>query len=197
MFHLCGKLSNTIAQCKKLDLSIESNLGLVYDIMLDMKKEFRDWKERLPSYYEPIVLPTHYLEFEDAAIMIGYPYGPRLEYIATIVGHTMNMYRAGILTIGIFLSDLFHYSIAETDIQLAHEIVMSMPSLVKNGGLLLVYPGRQASKVLGREYREYIGMILTKIASESISAARAALAVRASNGVYEMTCEDYEILRET
>src|SRR5271163_2577945 len=143
MFHLYGKLSNTIAQCKRIDFSIESNVALVYETMMAMKKEFENWKQKIPSYYEPIVLPTHYLEFEDAAIMVGYPYGPRLEYIATIIGHTMNMYRAGIIAIDIFLSEsLFQSSsVTETDIRMAHEIVMSMPSLVENGGQLLVYPG--------------------------------------------------------
>ena len=194
-----GKLANTFVRLKNLDRSIQSNVSIVYDTMMSIKKEFADWKDKLPSYYEAIILPTHYLEFEDTAIMTGYPYGPRLEYVATVIGHTMNLYRAGNIAIDIFLSEyLFQSSsVTEASLRMAHEIVMSMPSLYKIGGVLLTYPGRQAARVLGREYREYIAMVLTMIASVSISAAKPALLVRASTETYKMTCEDYEILRES
>ena len=61
---------------------------------------------------------------------------------------------------------------------LAHEIVMSMPSLYKNGGLLLVFPCRQAAKILGRPYREYIASILGDLVTEIPVAIHAVVAVQ-------------------
>ena len=51
------------------------------------------------------------------------------------------------------------------NISLAHEIVMSLPSLY-TGGTFLLYPARQAAKALGRQHRKYIIHVLVRVAEE-------------------------------
>lgn len=106
----------------------------------------------------------------------------------------MNLYKAGILTINLFLSEYVFPSakLSNSDIwyinQLtglicshAHEIVMSMPSLYKGGAVFLIFPSRQAAKVLGRQYKQYIVGILMKVAVEIPVAMFVAAGIQASD----------------
>jgi hypothetical protein len=43
---------------------------------------------------------------------------------------------------------------------------MSMPSLHKQGGVFLAFPGRQAARVLGARQAQYITRILMRIGNE-------------------------------
>lgn len=60
--------------------------------------------------------------------------------------------------IGKYASNLVNVSFAD-------EIVMSLPSLFK-GGAFLLYPARQAAKVLGRQHRKFIAQVLSRVAEE-------------------------------
>ena len=61
---------------------------------------------------------------------------------------------------------------------MAHEIVMSIPSLYKSGGLLLAFPGRQAAKVLDKPCRQYIASVLMKLAAEVPVIINSAIAIQ-------------------
>ena len=92
----------------------------------------------------------------------------------------MNLCGAGILTIDLFLLDYIFPSAKLSDADrwyihqgllvlicsLAHKIVMSIPSLYKAGAVFLLFPSRQAAKVLGPEHRQYIVRMLMRIAAE-------------------------------
>jgi len=58
---------------------------------------------------------------------------------------------------------------------------MSTPSLYKNGAVFLIFPSRQAAKVLGRQHRQYILSVLMKIAVEVPPARLAAAAIQAAD----------------
>ena len=62
---------------------------------------------------------------------------------------------------------------------------MSIPSLYKNGAVFLIFPSRQAAKVLGRQDRQYILRILMKIAVEVPAAKLAAAAIQAAENLLE------------
>lgn len=108
----------------------------------------------------------------------------------------MNLYKAAILTINLFLLEyvfpsarlsnsdiwyLFVHQMTGLICSLAHEIVMSMPSLYKAGAVFLIFPGRQAAKVLGRQYKQYIVGILMKVAVEIPVAMVVANTIQASD----------------
>ena len=57
---------------------------------------------------------------------------------------------------------------------------MSMPSLYKAGAVFLIFPGRQAAKVLGRQHKQYILRILMKMAVEIPVAMAAANSIQAA-----------------
>jgi len=59
---------------------------------------------------------------------------------------------------------------------------MSIPSLYKAGAIFLLFPSRQAAKVLGREHRQYIVRMLMKIAAEYPVAMLAAASIRDLDG---------------
>lgn len=56
-------------------------------------------------------------------------------------------------------------TIKSANTSLAHEIVMSLPSLYK-GAIFLIFPARQAARVLGRQHRMYIARVLVKVGDE-------------------------------
>ena len=107
----------------------------------------------------------------------------------------MNLYRAGILTLDLFLLDYIfpNAKLSESDISylhqlisfglissLAHEIVMSMPSLYKAGAVFLIFPARQAARVLGGQYKQYVlHLFIEKIALEIPVAIAVANTIRA------------------
>jgi hypothetical protein len=75
-----------------------------------VKKDIEDWRNTLPTYYEPIVVPIPDIEtVENPDAFEIYPYRERLDYVTGnyshvllttgFIGHTMNMYRAAILRI--------------------------------------------------------------------------------------------------
>jgi hypothetical protein len=58
---------------------------------------------------------------------------------------------------------------------------MSMPSLYKAGAVFLIFPARQAARVLGRQYKQYILNIFMKIAVEIPVAMAAANTIQAAD----------------
>jgi hypothetical protein len=48
-----------------------------------LKSNLEEWKKSLPSYYEPMTLPTEYVELDESVDLIGYPYESRLDYVAS------------------------------------------------------------------------------------------------------------------
>jgi hypothetical protein len=60
---------------------------------------------------------------------------------------------------------------------------MSIPSLYKKGAVFLIYPIRQASKIVGRPQRQYITSILMKVADEIPITIHVAAVIQATEGV--------------
>ena len=55
---------------------------------------------------------------------------------------------------------------------------MSVPSLYKAGAVFLIFPSRQAAKVLGQQHKQYILRMLMKMAVEIPAAMAAAISLQ-------------------
>lgn len=82
MLNICAKMSNALARGKKIDLSSVEELPALCVQFNALKVNLEEWKQDLPPYYDPIILPMSGLAFDDPEILVGYPYGIRHEYIA-------------------------------------------------------------------------------------------------------------------
>lgn len=69
----------------------------------------------------------------------------------------------------------FSFPFPRLTISLARDIVMSTPTLYKHGAVFIIFPLKQASKVLGEKDAKYIRSTLLEIAEE-IPVARAVAA---------------------
>jgi hypothetical protein len=78
-----------------------------------LRQSFEDWRLNLPPYYEPQDVPVE-VSGDDELDILGYPYKTFHSYVAgksptgvslktAFLGHTLNIYRAAILNIDLFL----------------------------------------------------------------------------------------------
>ena len=169
-----------IANAEKLKAPTVEQMDDFLNELKKSKKALEEWKDDLPVYYEPFLVPTsNSLTDEHSHDMAPYPYEERLDYFTSnslpihshfldFIGHTMNMYKAAILRIDRYLlGHIFPLSNpSPTEIHLAKEIVMSFPSLSVGGGIFLLYPAMRAAKVLSTPEKRYVISTLQKISTE-------------------------------
>ena len=88
-----------------------ADITLLFTRLNEVKKEMEEWKNALPSYYEPIKVPIQAPQApEERSLYEKYPYDSRLDYVTGrrvwhcllilgFCGHTMNLYRAALLRV--------------------------------------------------------------------------------------------------
>ena len=81
-----GHITNTIANAEKLKAPTVEQMDDFLDELKKSKKALEDWKQDLPVYYDPFLVPvSNSLTDENSDGIFPYPYEERFDYFTSIL----------------------------------------------------------------------------------------------------------------